>query len=118
VTGITVQEMSDVAAQLRDAIAEHDTVCAQLADAEKAHKRAYLKAHANSTAMHDYRKVKEHEVAAEEASFDEWAELNALQYRLKALKESMHSLRQILSSFQTQARIEADFDRTVPRSAA
>lgn len=111
-TGVSVQDMSDVAARLRDAIAEHDELCTQLADVEKAHKRAYLKAHANSTAMHSYRKVKEHEVAAEEASFDEWAELNALQYRMKALKEAMHSYRQILSSYQTQARIEADFDRT------
>lgn len=111
-TGVTMLDMSEVAAELRTALAEHDQVCADVAEAAREHKKAYLSAHAASTTFHPERKVKEHEVAAEEASFDAWAKLNTLEYRLKALKERMHSLRQVLSAFQTQARVEADFDRT------
>lgn len=112
----TTQDMASAAAQLRSAIAEHDRVCREIGGdsrtgaqgAEAAHKRALLKAHAASTTFHPERKVKEHEVAAEEAAFDEWAKLNALQYELRALREQMHSLRQILSAWQTQARTERD----------
>lgn len=108
-TGITTTDMSEVARQLREAIAEHDDVCASLGTAEANYKKAYLQAHAASTTYHPERKVKEHDVAAEEVAFSAWAELNALTYRKRALTERMHSLRQILSAFQTQARIEAEF---------
>lgn len=110
-TGITQQDMSEVAAELREAIAEHDAVCLRLGRAEAAYKQAYLKAHAASTTFHPDRKVKEHEVAAEEAAFEAWAELNALQYGQRALKERMHSLRQVLSAFQTQVRTERELAR-------
>ena len=108
-TGITTTDMSDVARELRTAIVEHDEVCSKLADAERNYKRAFLSAHANSTALFPDRRVKEHEVAAEQGSFTEWAELNALTYRKRALSERMHSLRQVLSAFQTQARVEVEF---------
>lgn len=113
-TGITLQDMRDVAYELRDAIAEHDLVCAELPALLAAYKLAHLKAHAASTTFHPDRKVKEHEVAADEASFDAWAVLNAKEYALKALKERMHSLRQILSAFQTQVRTEGQFVDTRP----
>ena len=111
----TSLDMHAVAADLRAAIVEHDRICRLIGGdrrtgevgAEATHKRALLRAHAASTTFHPERKVKEHEVAAEEASFDEWAKLNALQYELRALRESMHSLRQVLSAYQTQARTEA-----------
>lgn len=107
-TGVIASEMSDVAAELRAAITDHDDVCVRLGAAGADYKRAYLKAHAASTTFHPERKVKEHEVAAEEAAFDAWAALNALQYSQKALKERMHSLRQVLSAFQTQVRTERE----------
>ena len=110
-TGVTMQDMRDVAAELRAAVLEHDRVCAELPGLEAAHKLAKLKAHAASTTFHPERKVKEHEVAADEASFDQWAKLNAAEYGLKALKEKMHSYRQILSAFQTQIRNEAELTR-------
>lgn len=110
-SGVTMEQMSEVASELRAAIADHDDICARLGQAEAEHKRAYLKAHAASTTFHPERRVKEHEVAAEEAAFDSWAALNALQYSLKAAKERAHSLRQILSSFQSQVRVEAEFTR-------
>lgn len=103
-----MEVVSEVAAELRAAIDEHDIVCTQLGKAEADYKRSYLKAHAASTMFHPDRRVKEHEVAAEEAAFDDWAALNALQYSQRALKERMHSLRQCLSAFQTQVRVEAD----------
>lgn len=109
--GVTVEDMKQVAAELRDRLAQHDEICTRLHAAEVAHKRAYLQAHAASTSFHPDRKVKEHEVAAEEASFAAWETLNGLQYELRAAKEAMHSLRQVLSSFQTQARAEADLTR-------
>lgn len=112
----TTQDMAEAAAELRTALAEHDRVCREIGGeprsgvegAEATYRKALLKAHAASTTFHPERKVKEHEVAAEEAAFAEWATLNALQYELRALKERMHSLRQVLSAFQTQARTERD----------
>lgn len=118
-TAPSTEEMRTAAAELRACLAEHDRVCRAIGGdretgevgAEAVYKRALLKAHAASTAFHPERKVREHEVAAEEAAeeaaFDDWARLNALQYELRALKERMHSLRQTLSSYQTQARTEA-----------
>ena len=108
-TGITFQEMRDAARDLRDAIAEHDQVCVELPGLLADHKLTYLKAHAASTTFHPERKVREHEVAADEASFDAWARLTTKEYALKALKEKMHSLRQILSAYQTQVRTEGQF---------
>lgn len=112
----TTQDMADAAADLRTALVEHERVCREIGGdprtgtegAEATYKRALLRAHAASTTFHPERKVKEHEVAAEEAAFEEWAKLNALQYELRALREQMHSLRQILSAWQTQARTERD----------
>lgn len=112
----TTQDMHSAAAELRACLADHDRVCREIGGdmrtgevgAEATYKKALLRAHAASTTFHPERKVKEHEVAAEEAAFDEWARLNALQYELRALKEKMHSLRQVLSSYQTQARTERD----------
>lgn len=113
-TGVTISDMSEVAAELRAALVEHDEACVLIGHpvtgAARAYKQAYLKAHAASTTFHPERTVKGHDVAAEEAAFEEWAELNALEYRLKALKERMHSLRQVLSAFQTQVRVESNLD--------
>lgn len=114
-TAPTTLDMHTAAAELRACIAEHDRVCKEIGGdlrtgeigAEASYKLAVLRAHAASTTFHPERKVKEHEVAAEEAAFAEWARLNALTYELKALKEKMHSLRQVLSAYQTQARTEA-----------
>jgi hypothetical protein len=108
VTGVTMQDMQNVAAELRAALAEHDDICARYGKACIAHERAFLRAHATSPAFHPDRKVREHEVAAKEAAFPEWETMFALEYRLKALKERMHSLRQVLSAFQTQARTERE----------
>lgn len=105
--GVTPQDASDVAAELRFAIAEHDRVCVELGQAKEKHKLAYLSAHANSTTVFPDRRVKEHEVAAEQGSFTEWAAMNALDYERKALAERMHSLRQVLFSYDTQLRAEA-----------
>lgn len=110
-SGVTLEDMKNVASDLRDAVLEHDRLCGELPALEAAHKLAKLKAHAASTTFHPERKVKEHEVAADEASFSEWAKLNAAEYGLKALKEKMHSYRQVLSAFQTQVRSEAELTR-------
>ena len=107
-TGVTLQDMQEVAAELRGALGEHDQACVEFAASSIAHERAYLRAHASSSAFHPERKVKEHEVAAKESSFAEWEAMFALEYRLKALKERMHSLRRVLSAFQTQARTERE----------
>lgn len=112
----TTEEMREAARELRACIAEHNRVCKEIGGdprnkddigAEGAYKKALLRAHAASTTFHPERKVKEHDVAAQEAAFDEWSRLNALRYELKSLKEQMHSLRQTLSAYQTEARIEA-----------
>lgn len=108
-SGVTMEVVSEVAAELRAAIEDHDGVCTRLGEAEANYKRTYLKAHAASTMYHPDRRVKEHEVAAEEVAFDDWAALNALQYEQRALKERMHSLRQVLSSYQSQLRAEREF---------
>lgn len=132
-SGITSQDMSAVATELRAAIDAHDKLCVTIGGKpprvhpdtgeviergveglEARHKRAYLTAHANSTAQFPKRKVAEHETAAEQGSLIEWADLNAAQYGLKACKERMHSLRQVLSAFQTQARIESEIGGAIP----
>lgn len=118
----TTQDMAEVARELREALAEHDRVTRLIGGnpvtgemgAEAVWKQALLNAHAESTVMHPDRKVKEHEVAAEQAAFEQWSSYNALVYELKALKERMHSLRQVLSAFQTQARTERDTGRWEP----
>lgn len=114
-TAPTTLDMQSAASELRSCIAEHDRVCKELGGdrrtgeigAAAAYKLAFLRAHAASASFHPERKVKDHEVAAEEAAFKEWSHLTALEYELKALKEKMHSLRQVLSAYQTQARTEA-----------
>ena len=108
--------MWEAADQLRAALADHDRVCREIggnratgevgAEAQYTLKR--LKAHAESTTLHPERTVKEHDTAADLEAYDEWSHLNALKYELRALKERMHSLRQVLSSYQTQARTERD----------
>lgn len=115
-TAPTTLDMAEIAAELRQALEDHERVCYAIGGdrrtgevgAEATYKLAHLKAHATSTTIHPDRKVREHEVAADEASFQEWAALNALIYERRALTERMHSLRQILSAWQTQARSERD----------
>lgn len=97
----------DVAEELRGVLDLLDDQAHACALAESQSKKAYLVAHAESTTLHPERKVDEHKVAAESASFDEWSRFNTAQYGLRALKERAHSLRQILSSYQTTARVEA-----------
>jgi hypothetical protein len=112
-SGITTEDLRAVAADLRGCLDRHDRICAELGHpgqgAERLYKEAKLKAHAKSTTMFGKQKtIAEHETAAELGSFDEWAVLNALQYERRALTERMHSLRQILSAYQTQLRNERE----------
>lgn len=66
---------------------------------------AYAKTHGGRGSEGDRKQY------AESQSFDEWAQYNADQTALKVARERAHSLRQILSSFQTAARVEADLSR-------
>lgn len=122
-TAPTTADMNSAAAELRAAIHEHEIVCKLLGGdpnnpndygAEGRYKKARQEAHARSTLEHPKRRVAEHETVADAEAFDEWAYFNALSYQLKSLKEKMHSLRQVLSAYQTQARSEADATRTGP----
>lgn len=127
-TGITPQDMSQIAAELRAALLEHDRLSVAIGGkpakvdrfgdvieprvlgAEAIHREARLDAHARSTVMHPERKVREHDVAADRESFDEWATLNALEYEIKAVKERLHTLRQQLWNGTEQLKGERNME--------
>lgn len=79
---------------------------------EARYKRARLEAHATSTVKHGRKwTADQHNNAADTASFAEWADWNAAIYSLRSVKERAHSARQVLSTLQTAARVEADLAR-------
>lgn len=115
-----LDEIVKVAAQLRDTLDELERLALAIGGdpingdlgAEARFKKARLEAHAASTVKHGKKwTVDQHNNAADIASFSEWATFNALVYERRAVSERAHSYRQILSSLQTAARVEADLAR-------
>lgn len=109
----TVTELREIARDLRASLVEHDLVCHELAPVVAGLAKARLVARARH--LSDCPKMRLPDL-------DMWTEMDpdverlrdkfeALNWHRMALKESMHSLRQILSAFQSTGRIEADLAR-------
>lgn len=121
-----LDEITEVAAQLRDVLIEIEDYSNRVGntfsvDRETGEKRLVLGSEARWRMAYNvaYEQAKQANLRsendrkqyAESESFDEWAVYNADQTALRIAKERAHSLRQILSSYQTAARVEADLAR-------
>jgi hypothetical protein len=99
------QLIRKVAGRLVKAIDEHANALRDEAEAKRNYNHAYLSAKVAS--YNEYgkkRAVGEHEAYAQAAAADESDAVLFAGASVKALKEEMHSLRQVLSSLQTNAR--------------
>lgn len=122
---MSVVELSEIAAELRDVLATIDTLVVEvhgtkdnpLLGAVPRWQKALLEAKAQSTIQHPERTIPEHKTFAELAVFQQWAEQNAAKHGLSAAQDRAHSLRQLLSAMQTGTKVEADFTRTAPESS-
>lgn len=97
------KRMRQCAARLLEAIEEHGLACEEEASAIADHKLAYASAYTRST--HDEKGPAEfHKAVAEQAAGDALRTMLVATAKRRALGEEMHSLRQVLSSIQTNAR--------------
>ena len=97
------RRMRDCAGRLLQAIEEHGVASEEEAAAIADHKLAYARAFLASTTEQkgpaDF-----HKAAAEVAAGDELIVMHAATAKRRALSEEMHSLRQVLSSLQSNVR--------------
>lgn len=122
-----LDEITEVAAQLRDVLDEIESYANRAGNtwrvdrstgekrlvlgSEGRWKKAYNEAYQFALNASGRSSENDRKQYAEAMAFDEWAEFNADQTALRIAKERAHSLRQILSSYQTAARVEADLAR-------
>lgn len=98
------KRMRDCARRLLDAIDEHGIAAEEEASAIADYERCYLSAHLVSLAEHPDRTVAHHESVARNAAMDLRVVVLCATSKRRSLGEEMHSLRQVLSSIQTNAR--------------
>lgn len=96
--------MRDCAGRLLEAIDEHGQAAEEEANAIADYERAYLSAHLESLSLCPERTVGHHESVARGAAMDLREIVLHATSRRRSLGEEMHSLRQVLSSLQTNAR--------------
>lgn len=96
--------MRACAHRLLEAIDEHGIAAEEEAAAIAEYERVYLTAHLTSLTSFPERKVGHHETAARDAAMDLRDKVLHATAKRRALAEEMHSLRQVLSSIQTNAR--------------
>ncbi len=122
---MSTAELSELAAELRGVLSSIDVLIVEvygtkqdpMRGAEPRYKRALLEAKNRARIDHpDWRlpDIKDH---AELATFDRYAEMNALRQGLTAARNRAHSLRQLLSAMQTETKVEAEFISSAPESA-
>lgn len=120
-------DVRQIAAELRDVLVEIETISdrmrtvyrndpetgeiIRILGSEGRHKEAYNRAYEYKNSQKNRGSEHDRKQYAELHSFDEWCELNADKVALRVAQERAHSLRQILSSYQTAARVEADLSR-------
>jgi len=96
--------MRECAGRLLEAIDEHGQACEEEAEALATYNETYLTAHLTSLEEHPDRKVAHHETVAQSAAAGAKRQATFATSHRRALGEEMHSLRQVLSSIQTNAR--------------
>lgn len=101
------QRMRQVAARLLDIVDEHAALVGELGTAKADYHETYHLAHIASIDQHPARKVAEHESRAQAAALEPHRRMVMLEERDKAMRHEAHSLRQVLSSIQTNARTMA-----------
>lgn len=99
------RRMRQVAGRLLVAIDEHRDACEDEASAKADYDRAYLTAHLASLNNETKRTVSHHESWAQMQALEQKEVLNAMTARRKSLDQEMHSLRQILHTLNTNARV-------------
>lgn len=106
------KRMRRVAGRLMEAIDEHGKVCSELAEAEADYAYAYNMAHLASFDEHeDGWSVGRHESHAKSRAHPQFYAFKLLERRERALREEMHSLRQVLSSLQSHQKYLAELAR-------
>lgn len=99
------KRIRDCSRRLLDAIDEHGKACEAEAEALANFNEAYLTAHLRSLDEFPDRKVGHHETVAQAAAAEARRALRFAVAHRRALGEEMHSIRQVLSSLQTNARV-------------
>lgn len=98
------KRMRECAGRLLEAIDEHGVAAEEEAAAIAAHKLAYANAYLASQLEHGKKPSDFHKAVAEVAAGEALVEMLAATAKRRSLGEEMHSLRQVLSSIQTNAR--------------
>lgn len=102
VTPASVEKrITDIDERIESLLEHHEQASEALALADAAYKRAYLAAHITSLNQFPKRRVGEHQTIAEQAAMDEYEALMLAKANERTIRESLHSLRQILSSYQS-----------------
>ena len=99
------KRIRDCSRRLLAAIDEHGKAAEAEAEALATYNATYLSAHLISLDENPQRKVGHHETVAQHAAMDAKRALVFATAARRALSEEMHSLRQVLSSLQTNARV-------------
>ncbi len=109
----TLTILREVSIRLREASDELEEVTAELSDATEVLAKARLVARAHVLAETPKMRLPDVEMFMEIDPDVEAARVThaSLMWRQKALKERLHTDRQVLSAWQTQGRIEADLSR-------
>lgn len=99
------RRMRMLSSRLLDLIDEHAKVTEELAAAKAEYHRIFHHAHISSVAEYGkQRNADAHKSHAEVAASDAYRSMVMLEERDKAMRNEMHSLRQVLSSLQSTVR--------------
>lgn len=109
----TLTILRKIAEDLRDDLAEHDMVCADLAGIDPLLGKARLVARAKCVHRNPKMRLDDITMYVEmDTEVEKLRDLHdAADWRRRAVKERLHTSRQLLSAFQSQGRIEADLTR-------
>jgi predicted nucleic acid-binding Zn-ribbon protein len=103
-----VDRINAIQERLEELIEEHRKAADEFAAAEAAYERAFLTAHVRSLEDHTERKVGAHETYARHAALDEYERRESAKANELVVRHAQHSLRQVLSAYQTLGKFVAD----------
>lgn len=101
------QRMRELSRRLLEIVEERRKLAEELAGAIADYHQAFHKAHIESLVDHPKRKVAEHQSYAELIAADAYRSKTVLEKMDRSLADEAHSVRQILSALQTNARMMA-----------
>jgi primosomal protein N'' len=103
-----VDRINAIQERLEELIEEHRKAADEFAAAEAAYERAFLTAHVASLEEHPTRKVDAHNSYARHAAVDAYEAREAAKATEMVIRHAQHSLRQVLSAYQTLGKFVAD----------